>query len=105
MSSNVEPGQALGHVADGADHGVALASLLSKSVIAAKSNSQISRAASNVVAQTSLGGERAVEARQRREEALVLVLGALDGGEHALGLDGAQHLLAARLHEELFVAR
>ena len=49
-----------------------------------------------------LGGERAVEARQRGEEALVLVLGALDGGEDALGLDAAQHLLGGALQERLF---
>ena len=48
-----------------------------------------------------VGGERAVEPRQGGEEALVLVLGALDGGEDALGLDAAQHLLGGGLQELL----
>ena len=41
-----------------------------------------------------LGRERAAEHRGRLIEPLVLVLRALDGAEHLLGLDDAQHLRA-----------
>ena len=87
-----QAGQALGRLADGADHGVALGALVEERDGGEVEVADLARRLEGGGVDV-LGGERAVEARQRGEEALVLVLGALDGGEDALGLDAAQHLL------------